>query len=251
MCLQSSAKCNTIGSTPRMYILGMNWSPVLQQAPEGQLVWFVGNTISVSSLPSSNFLPHCILQERALSDKSSKSYEYRITRSLYVWDTPWEISQCPSHILPLCPPELAVGIVCFCPSIFGLYFHDSSFSSLVLWCSLHLPALFTYHNWVWSFPNVASYFGGLTCGLRIFFASLLPILHLFFLALCYAVCMLYHCGYSLLFVDILLFFWSCYLSLLAHLSSIMYDICLSLALCYITWTTISRRHTVSANIEVC
>ncbi len=33
-------------------------------------------------------------------DDDSESYEYRITRSLYRWDTPWEISQHPSRILP-------------------------------------------------------------------------------------------------------------------------------------------------------
>ncbi len=69
----------------------------------------------------------------------SESYEYRITQSLYVWDTPWESSQHPSHILLLHPPGLTMGIIFFCPSIIGPYFRDSSFSLLALWSSLHLP----------------------------------------------------------------------------------------------------------------
>ncbi len=56
----------------------------------------------------------------------SESYEYRITRSLYVRDTPWENPQRPSRILPFHPSGLTMGIVCFRPSIFSPYFRDSS-----------------------------------------------------------------------------------------------------------------------------
>ncbi len=82
----------------------------------------------------------------------SESYEYRITQSLYVWDTPWESSQHPSHILLLHPSWAHHGNY-FLLSI--NYWSVLPWLLLFLACPLEFPSLaylFTNHNLCWLFP---------------------------------------------------------------------------------------------------